>query len=94
MPVPQAQCLEFFIAKSAIFSNRPDHVQERSMAPRALQETAVRYFLEVVKTGSVKEAALKLNVAPKDQRRTLRSQEAEASVDPSGATASATTGPA
>ena len=34
------------------------------MPGHVLQETAVRYFLEVVRTGSVKEAAQKLNVAP------------------------------
>lgn len=34
------------------------------MASHVLQETAVRYFLEVVRAGSVKEAALRLNVAP------------------------------
>lgn len=34
------------------------------MHSRVLQETAVRYFVEVVRTGSVKAAALKLNVAP------------------------------
>ncbi|MBB3643256.1 MULTISPECIES: LysR family transcriptional regulator [Variovorax] len=47
------------------------------MAPRALQETAVRYFLEVVKTGSVKEAALKLNVAPSAVSRQVARLERE-----------------
>ncbi|MDP9899019.1 LysR family transcriptional regulator [Variovorax ginsengisoli] len=34
------------------------------MSPHFLQDTAVRYFLEVVRAGSVKEAAARLNVAP------------------------------
>ncbi len=34
------------------------------MANHVLQETAVRYFLEVVRAGSVKDAAVRLNVAP------------------------------
>ena len=33
------------------------------MATHVLQEPAVRYFLEVVKAGSIKDAAAKLNVA-------------------------------
>ncbi|MBT2324189.1 LysR family transcriptional regulator [Variovorax paradoxus] len=33
------------------------------MPSHILQETAVRYFLEVVKAGSIKDAALRLNVA-------------------------------
>jgi DNA-binding transcriptional LysR family regulator len=47
------------------------------MPLRALQETAVRYFLEVVKTGSVKEAALKLNVAPSAVSRQVARLERE-----------------
>ncbi|SEF34757.1 LysR family transcriptional regulator [Variovorax sp. NFACC27] len=46
-------------------------------SPRALQEPAVRYFLEVVKTGSVKEAALKLNVAPSAVSRQVARLERE-----------------
>jgi DNA-binding transcriptional LysR family regulator len=51
--------------------------QEKFMQLRALQETAVRYFLEVVKTGSVKEAALKLNVAPSAVSRQVARLERE-----------------
>ncbi|KQX29461.1 LysR family transcriptional regulator [Variovorax sp. Root434] len=47
------------------------------MAIRALQETAARYFLEVVKTGSVKDAALKLNVAPSAVSRQVARLERE-----------------
>jgi DNA-binding transcriptional LysR family regulator len=34
------------------------------MNPRILQEAAVRYFLEVVNTGSISDAATKLHVVP------------------------------
>ncbi|WP_245001946.1 LysR substrate-binding domain-containing protein [Cupriavidus pinatubonensis] len=44
---------------------------------RILQETAVRYFLEVVRTGSVKDAALKLNVAPSAVSRQIAKLESE-----------------
>lgn len=47
------------------------------MSYRTLQETAVRYFLEVVRTGSVKDAALKLNVAPSAVSRQVARLEAE-----------------
>lgn len=47
------------------------------MLLHALQETAVRYFLEVVRTGSVKEAALKLNVAPSAVSRQVARLERE-----------------
>lgn len=47
------------------------------MSLRALQENAVRYFLEVVKTGSVKEAALRLNVAPSAVSRQVARLERE-----------------
>ncbi|MDH6592633.1 DNA-binding transcriptional LysR family regulator [Variovorax sp. TBS-050B] len=47
------------------------------MGLNALQETAVRYFLEVVRTGSVKEAALKLNVAPSAVSRQVARLERE-----------------
>ncbi|MGJ7606855.1 LysR family transcriptional regulator [Variovorax sp. LT1R20] len=47
------------------------------MRLHALQETAVRYFLEVVKTGSVKDAALKLNVAPSAVSRQVARLERE-----------------
>src|SRR4051794_5342869 len=47
------------------------------MPNHVLQETAVRYFLEVVKTGSVKEAALKLNVAPSAVSRQVARLESE-----------------
>ncbi|NUA45124.1 HTH-type transcriptional regulator GltC [Dickeya solani] len=33
------------------------------MTARYLQDTALRYFLEVVRCGSISEAALRLNVA-------------------------------
>ncbi|MEM5428828.1 LysR substrate-binding domain-containing protein [Cupriavidus oxalaticus] len=47
------------------------------MSYRILQETAVRYFLEVVRTGSVKDAALKLNVAPSAVSRQIAKLESE-----------------
>lgn len=47
------------------------------MQGRVLQETAVRYFLEVARTGSVKEAALKLNVAPSAVSRQIARLEAD-----------------
>lgn len=47
------------------------------MRSLVLQETAVRYFLEVVKTGSIKEAALKLNVAPSAVSRQVARLESE-----------------
>ncbi|MCT9810968.1 LysR family transcriptional regulator [Acidovorax sp. Be4] len=47
------------------------------MRLHALQETAVRYFLEVVKSGSVKDAALKLNVAPSAVSRQVARLERE-----------------
>lgn len=47
------------------------------MSYRVLQETAVRYFLEVVRTGSVKDAALKLSVAPSAVSRQIAKLESE-----------------
>ncbi|MDH6165970.1 DNA-binding transcriptional LysR family regulator [Variovorax boronicumulans] len=47
------------------------------MRLHSLQETAVRYFLEVVKSGSVKEAALRLNVAPSAVSRQVARLERE-----------------
>lgn len=47
------------------------------MRLQALQEPAVRYFLEVVKSGSVKEAALRLNVAPSAVSRQVARLERE-----------------
>ncbi|SDC70518.1 DNA-binding transcriptional regulator, LysR family [Cupriavidus sp. YR651] len=47
------------------------------MSYRILQETAVRYFLEVVRTGSVKDAAVKLNVAPSAVSRQVARLEGE-----------------
>ncbi|MBT2335695.1 LysR family transcriptional regulator [Variovorax paradoxus] len=47
------------------------------MSLHALQETAVRYFLEVVRAGSVKEAAIKLNVAPSAVSRQVARLERE-----------------
>ncbi|WP_423199966.1 MULTISPECIES: LysR family transcriptional regulator [unclassified Cupriavidus] len=47
------------------------------MSYRALQETAVRYFLEVVRTGSVKDAAAKLNVAPSAVSRQIAKLESD-----------------
>ena len=47
------------------------------MSYRILQETAVRYFLEVVRTGSVNDAALKLNVAPSAVSRQIAKLESE-----------------
>jgi DNA-binding transcriptional LysR family regulator len=66
------------IAESAIdIARYPVRRQEKFMRLHALQETAVRYFLEVVKTGSVKEAALKLNVAPSAVSRQVARLERE-----------------
>ncbi|WP_407792390.1 LysR family transcriptional regulator [Pigmentiphaga litoralis] len=47
------------------------------MSYRILQETAVRYFLEVARTGSIKEAALRLNVVPSAVSRQIARLEAE-----------------
>lgn len=47
------------------------------MSPHFLQETAVRYFLEVVRAGSVKEAAARLNVAPSAVSRQVARLERE-----------------
>ena len=47
------------------------------MASHVLQETAVRYFLEVVKAGSIKDAAAKLNVAPSAVSRQVGRLESE-----------------
>ncbi|MFZ4289827.1 LysR family transcriptional regulator [Variovorax sp. HJSM1_2] len=47
------------------------------MRSQVLQETAVRYFLEVVKTGSIKDAALRLNVAPSAVSRQVARLESE-----------------
>ncbi|PLC04402.1 LysR family transcriptional regulator [Variovorax sp. RO1] len=47
------------------------------MRLQALQEPAVRYFLEVVRSGSVKEAALRLNVAPSAVSRQVARLERE-----------------
>ncbi|MGC4008393.1 MAG: LysR family transcriptional regulator [Pseudomonas sp.] len=47
------------------------------MHSRVLQETAVRYFLEVAKTGSIKEAAEKLSVAPSAVSRQVARLESE-----------------
>lgn len=47
------------------------------MATHVLQETAVRYFLEVVKAGSIKDAAAKLNVAPSAVSRQVARLESE-----------------
>lgn len=47
------------------------------MPSHLLQENAVRYFLEVVRTGSIKEAALKLNVAPSAVSRQVARLESE-----------------
>ena len=47
------------------------------MQNRVLQETAMRYFLEVVRTGSIKDAALKLNVASSAVSRQIARLEAE-----------------
>ena len=56
VPLQQYQWLEFFFALSAILGV--------PMNPRVLQEISLRYFLEVVRTGSVSEAAARLDVAP------------------------------
>ena len=47
------------------------------MRLQALQEPAVRYFLEVVRAGSVKDAAQKLNVAPSAVSRQVARLEQE-----------------
>lgn len=47
------------------------------MNPRVLQETALRYFLEVVRCGSISEASLKLNVAPSAISRQIARLESE-----------------
>ncbi|MBH2009612.1 MAG: LysR family transcriptional regulator [Xanthomonadaceae bacterium] len=47
------------------------------MQRHILQETAVRYFLEVVRAGSIKEAALKLNVVPSAVSRQVARLESE-----------------
>jgi DNA-binding transcriptional LysR family regulator len=47
------------------------------MRLHALQEPAVRYFLEVVRAGSVKDAAQKLNVAPSAVSRQVARLEQE-----------------
>ena len=44
---------------------------------RVLQETAVRYFLEVVRRGSITEAAVTLNVASSAISRQIARLEAE-----------------
>ncbi|MDI9854305.1 LysR family transcriptional regulator [Comamonas sp. 17RB] len=44
---------------------------------RVLQEAAVRYFLEVVRTGSIKEAATRLNVAPSAVSRQIARLESD-----------------
>lgn len=48
-----------------------------AMNHHALQETSLRYFLEVVQTGSVTEAAARLNVAPSAVSRHIARLEAE-----------------
>ena len=50
------------------------------MATHVLQETAVRYFLEVVKAGSIKDAAAKLNVAPSAVSRQVSALEKDLKV--------------
>ncbi|MDD0812875.1 LysR family transcriptional regulator [Curvibacter sp. RS43] len=47
------------------------------MLGRILQEPAVRYFLEVARTGSVTEAALKLSVAPSAVSRQIARLESD-----------------
>ncbi|WP_246794955.1 LysR family transcriptional regulator [Burkholderia perseverans] len=47
------------------------------MSARILQETAVRYFLEVVNTGSVADAASRLNVVPSAVSRQIARLESE-----------------
>ena len=47
------------------------------MNPRVLQETALRYFLEVVRCGSISEASGKLNVAPSAISRQIARLESE-----------------
>jgi DNA-binding transcriptional LysR family regulator len=63
------------IAISAIY--QASLVKGTPMRSQVLQETAVRYFLEVVKTGSIKDAALKLNVAPSAVSRQVARLESE-----------------
>ncbi|WP_298838473.1 LysR family transcriptional regulator [uncultured Salinicola sp.] len=48
-----------------------------AMNSRALQETALRYFLAVVKNGSISEASLKLNVAASAISRQIARLETE-----------------
>ena len=47
------------------------------MNPRVLQEISLRYFLEVVRTGSVSEAAGRLDVAPSAVSRQIARIERE-----------------
>lgn len=47
------------------------------MNPQVLQETSLRYFLEVVRTGSATEAAERLDVAPSAVSRHIARLEAE-----------------
>lgn len=47
------------------------------MNPRILQEAAVRYFLEVVNTGSISDAAAKLHVVPSAVSRQISRLESE-----------------
>lgn len=47
------------------------------MNSRVLQETALRYFLEVVRCGSISEASGKLNVAPSAISRQIARLESE-----------------
>ncbi len=47
------------------------------MNPRVLQEISLRYFLEVVRTGSVSEAAARLDVAPSAVSRQIARVERE-----------------
>ena len=42
------------------------------MLSNRLQDTALRYFLEVVRSGSVSEAATRLNVSPSAVSRSRR----------------------
>lgn len=47
------------------------------MSARALSETAVRYFLQVVNSGSISEAALRLHVVPSAVSRQISRLESE-----------------
>ncbi|KRC86453.1 HTH-type transcriptional regulator GltC [compost metagenome] len=47
------------------------------MNPRVLQEISLRYFVEVVRTGSVSEAAARLDVAPSAVSRQIARMERE-----------------